>query len=309
MLVVILLLVVVVVAHADPTPPPHHPNLVTRLPGWDAPLPSKWYSGLVSAGMKDGKTLMHHYVYIESESPDPSKDPVVLWSNGGPGAPSLYGLFVELGPLLLSSDSLKTPQYAQTKIPTLFRNPYSWTTKANLVVINGPPPVGFSYCEPPGPKGEFKSCGSWNDSSTAFHNALAVRGILARHPNLASHDWFFTGESYAGVYIPMLVHELSRSAGAPNIKGMMMGNACMGVDVLCFSPGDVWWRILFLRGHSQLPEEAFAAFAKVCGAEARLSVVSDKCNTLAKQTERLAQGFYEYDVYSECWTSAARTLC
>jgi len=164
-----------------------YPDEVTHLPGWNQSLPSKWYSGHVRAGVKDGKQLFHHYVLVESES-DPANDPVIVWSNGGPGAPSLYGLMVELGPLLLSGDSTKTAEARRTGIPTLFRNGYSWTRRANLVVLNGPPPVGFSYCDPPGPHGgDFKKCGKWNDSSTAYHNRLAVEGILARR------SFFFCG--------------------------------------------------------------------------------------------------------------------
>jgi len=113
---------------------------------------------------------------------------------------------------------------------------------------------------------------------------------------------FWGADAARASYIPMLVRELLEH-GPPALKihGMMLGNACMGTDVLCFAPGDVWWRLLFLRGHSQLPEDAFAAFDAQCGTQARLSIVSDECVVAAKQLERMAQGFYEYDVYSECW--------
>lgn len=71
---------------------------VTALPGWDGPLPSKIWSGYVPAGSdtQDGTTyVMHeHYTFVASEN-DPANDPVIVWTNGGPGASSLYGLFVE----------------------------------------------------------------------------------------------------------------------------------------------------------------------------------------------------------------------
>lgn len=37
-----------------------------------------------------GTKMLYHYVFIESES-SPSTDPVLLWSNGGPGASSMFG--------------------------------------------------------------------------------------------------------------------------------------------------------------------------------------------------------------------------
>ena len=44
-------------------------------------------------------------MYIESEN-DPSKDPVIVWTNGGPGSSSLYGLFDEMGPYYFTDKSL-----------------------------------------------------------------------------------------------------------------------------------------------------------------------------------------------------------
>jgi carboxypeptidase C (cathepsin A) len=157
---------------------------VWDLPGWPEPLSSRWFSGSVFAGDKDGKRLFHHYMLLESES-HPETDPVVVWSNGGPGAPSLFGLMVELGPILLKKGGV------------MVKNEYNWNREANLLILNGPPPVGFSFCTPPGPAGDFKSCGSWTDNQTAFHNRLAIENIVkTRHPRLLKNDWFFTGESY-----------------------------------------------------------------------------------------------------------------
>jgi carboxypeptidase C (cathepsin A) len=53
-----------------------------------------------------GLDMKSHYIFIESEG-DPTSDPVILWSNGGPGASSLFGMVAELGPLLLNDQSLQ----------------------------------------------------------------------------------------------------------------------------------------------------------------------------------------------------------
>ena len=45
-----------------------------ELPGWNADLPSKWYSGWLPVGAKK-----LHYMFVESEG-SPSTDPVVLWA-------------------------------------------------------------------------------------------------------------------------------------------------------------------------------------------------------------------------------------
>jgi hypothetical protein len=93
-------------------------DLVATLPGWDKPLPSKMYSGYINVTASTDREMHVHYLFVESES-EPDTDPVLLWTNGGPGASSMFGLFVELGPLLANGDSLKTAAYNKTGVPSL----------------------------------------------------------------------------------------------------------------------------------------------------------------------------------------------
>ena len=94
-------------------------DAIPHLPGYGYP-PSKQYAGYISASdgnsSMDGKIHMHYW-FVESEG-DPSTDPLLVWSNGGPGASSVFGLVTELGPLMLSDLSFQTEQYNLTGIPT-----------------------------------------------------------------------------------------------------------------------------------------------------------------------------------------------
>ena len=93
---------------------------VTVLPGWDGPLPSRMFSGFLDSTPAGESKLQHmHYIFVESEN-DPANDPLLIWSNGGPGAGSEFGLFTELGPLELSDQSLKTASYNATGVPSLY---------------------------------------------------------------------------------------------------------------------------------------------------------------------------------------------
>lgn len=56
---------------------------ITSLPGWSDALPSRQFSGYLTAN--DSHL---HYWFIESEN-DPANDAVLLWFNGGPGCSSL----------------------------------------------------------------------------------------------------------------------------------------------------------------------------------------------------------------------------
>jgi len=97
---------------------------VTTLPGWDAskPLPARLLSGYVNltgipAAMSPAMTpsnvqpteMYMHYYFYQVESGDPLTKPVVAWWNGGPGASSAWGLFVEMGPLLINKESVVHP--------------------------------------------------------------------------------------------------------------------------------------------------------------------------------------------------------
>ena len=101
---------------------------VNQLPGWVDPdtgkpkkLPMPVYAGYVHAGTKPSDNIFGrehdvymHYVFIQAEE-NAEEAPLVLWSNGGPGAASLFGLFVELGPFQLSDASKTTKAYNEVR--------------------------------------------------------------------------------------------------------------------------------------------------------------------------------------------------
>ncbi len=72
---------------------PEH-ALITSIPGFVGPFPSKHYAGYVTVNATHGRSL--YYYFVESES-NPATDPVVLWLNGGPGCSSFDGFIYEHG--------------------------------------------------------------------------------------------------------------------------------------------------------------------------------------------------------------------
>jgi len=162
---------------------------VTHLPGWPHSLPSKQYSGFLSSL----DTYEFHYWMVESEV-DPENAPIIFWFNGGPGASSLYGLLLELGPFLLSDESLTGSEYERTGVPQLLYNPYGWQKVASIVAISMPPPVGYSYCNPVGPSASGNDCGSWNDTSTADATYDAIRSFFVKYPELKKNELYLAGK-------------------------------------------------------------------------------------------------------------------
>ena len=60
----------------------------------------------------------------------------MLWLNGGPGCSSLLGWITENGPAIFKGSD-----------DTLSMNEYSWNKLANIVYLESPGNVGFSYID------------------------------------------------------------------------------------------------------------------------------------------------------------------
>jgi len=175
------------------------------------------YSGYLPVGPNKDRFI--HYWFCESQG-DPTTDPVVLWMNGGPGASSLIGFFTENGPFSLNDLSLD-PNNASA-VPNLLYNPYSWNKFSSMLFLESPAGVGFSYCE--------NEADCWfNDAKTASDNYDALAGFFAAYPEFATQEFYITGESYAGIYIPTLVQQIEAHTDSNiNLKGFAIGDGCIG---------------------------------------------------------------------------------
>jgi len=195
---------------------------------------------------KNGRFL--HYWLVLSES-NPSSDPVVLWMNGGPGCSSLDGFFYEQGPLHFVDDvskSSSSSSWSSGSVPSLELNPYRWNLAANMLFLEAPAGVGFSYSNT-------QSDYNTNDNKTAHDNYLFLLGFFAAYPELSTNPFYVSGESYAGVYVPMLVEQIMIHNEAKdsniNLVGFLVGNGCTGNSVGACSYAGTQIRVDFLYGH------------------------------------------------------------
>ena len=167
------------------------------------------YSGYLKT-KREGDELF--YIYIPAIN-NPHSAPIILWLNGGPGCSSLFGLLAEVGPV--TSDN-----YAgEFKV-----NPYTWNVNLNLLVIEQPAGVGFSKIKDP--KYEY------NDENMGDNLLFAIKDFLAEY-NMKNREFYISGESYAGVYIPTLATYIlnDNSEDKVNLKGVLIGNGLTDFDV------------------------------------------------------------------------------
>ncbi|XP_063315230.1 lysosomal protective protein-like [Pelobates fuscus] len=206
---------------------------IVYMPGLAKQPSFQQYSGFLT--VPGGKHL--HYWFVESEA-DPNSVPLVLWLNGGPGCSSLDGLLTEHGPFLIQPDG-----------STLEYNPYSWNKIANVLYLESPAGVGFSYSDDK----NYKT----NDTEVAHNNYLALKEFFRLFPEFSKNDFYITGESYAGVYVPSLAVEVSQDP-AINLKGIAVGNGLSSYETNDNS------LIFFAYYHGILGSQLWASLQKFC---------------------------------------------
>ena len=206
---------------------------------------------LMTKGHLEFPGAKFHYVFFDSQR-DPANDPIILWLNGGPGCSSMISMVYENGPFKFDHNTTE-----------LNVNDYSWNKKANLLYIESPGGVGYST-----------STSSYHDDhSVANDNLNAVLEFFKKFPNLKSNDFYISGESYAGIYVPWLAWKIIQHNALPTskentikLKGVLVGNAC--TDPLeCAAAGKEGTSIYqyeFLYEHSYYTERQYNNFKAVC---------------------------------------------
>ncbi|PIA52994.1 hypothetical protein AQUCO_01000692v1 [Aquilegia coerulea] len=204
---------------------------INELPGQPTNIGFNQYSGYITVNQKAGRALFYWLVELDSsQSSTTTTPPLVLWLNGGPGCSSVgYGAAEEIGPFRIHPDG-----------KTLFVNPYSWNKVANVLFLDSPAGVGFSYSNT---TSDLYTSG---DQRTAEDAYTFLLNWLERFPQYKHRDFYITGESYAGHYVPQLsqiVYERNKGIQNPilNFKGFMVGNAVIDDFHDYVGTFEYWW--------------------------------------------------------------------
>lgn len=182
---------------------------VLKQPGLPDTPNFETYAGYLPIPNSLGKELF--YVMVLSQN-NPATDPLVLWLNGGPGCSSMDGFLYENGPYV----------FDYRGGTTLGRNKYSWNTNATMVYIDSPAGVGFSVLG-------VESNNKTGDLQTAHDTLQALIQLFKKFPEFKDHEFYISGESYGGIYVPtlaynILLHNAYTSGTWINLKGIAVGN-------------------------------------------------------------------------------------
>ncbi|RDD46475.1 Lysosomal protective protein [Trichoplax sp. H2] len=265
-----------------------HPDEVTELPGLTATLNFKHYSGYLN-GLPNHRL---HYWFFESAN-NPATDPLLLWLNGGPGCSSLDGLFAEHGPFFVKPDL------------SLGLRQKSWNHFANIIYLESPVGVGFSYSR----NGNIPE--SLNDNVVANENYAAIKSFFNKFPSYRRHPFYIAGESYAGVYLPTLALRLKNDLSI-NLKGLVIGN---GLHDMNSNFNSI---LYYARYHGLLDHTLWLQLQRTCCQNGQIA--DNQCHFFQshqsdclKYTKRayniiFTQGLNMYDVSRDCQNSSSMNI-
>jgi len=254
---------------------------IISLPG--QPLVSfDQYSGYVTVNQTEGRALF--YWLTEANREDSSKLPLVLWLNGGPGCSSIaYGASEEIGPFRIHKNG-----------SSLYLNEYSWNRFANILFVESPAGVGFSYTN------TSSNLLDSGDKRTAEDALVFLINWFQRFPQYQYREFYISGESYAGHYVPQLakkVYEYNNGNSNPiiNLKGFLVGNGV--TDDYYDSIGTIqyWW------SHALISDATYNNIMKTC--DFRQQNFSTACNNYLNYAVNNEFGNIDpYDIYTPICT-------
>eukprot|EP00879_Flechtneria_rotunda_P012708 GHRR01013270.1.p1 GENE.GHRR01013270.1~~GHRR01013270.1.p1 ORF type:complete len:474 (+),score=176.66 GHRR01013270.1:695-2116(+) len=231
---------------------------------------------------------------VETEG-DPASDPVVLWLNGGPGCSSFDGFIYEHGPFLyrFTEQPSSSNQESSSSDVKLVKNPHSWSRSATMIYLDSPSAVGLSFSS-------VAADYTTNDTATAADSHTFLRKFFKRYPHLQDNDFYISGESYAGIYVPMLTREVvagNKQGRRPhiNIRGYLVGNGCTDAEF------DGNARVPFAAGKSLISAGTFTRLQRACQNKFYNAPAGSRCAKLLSEVDKDLSALNLYNVLEDCY--------
>ncbi|KAG2334439.1 hypothetical protein Bca4012_000386 [Brassica carinata] len=252
-------------------------DLVTGLPG--QPLVNfRHYAGYVNLGPRQKQKALFYW-FFEAQR-NSSGRPLVLWLNGGPGCSSIaYGAAQELGPFLVRSSG-----------SNLTFNKFSWNKEANMLFLEAPVGVGFSYTN------NSMDLHKLGDQVSAEDSLAFLINWFMKFPEYRSNEFYIAGESYAGHYVPQLANaiydrnkKVTRGSHI-NLKGFMIGNAVINEETDMAGLVDYAW------SHAIVSDEIHSNIHGMCRFEEEQT--SNQTVECTDNFKAFMEAYSDIDIYS-----------
>ncbi|KAE8714954.1 Serine carboxypeptidase-like 31 [Hibiscus syriacus] len=185
----------------------------------------------------------------------PDEKPLVLWLNGGPGCSSVgYGATQEIGPFIVDTNGLEIK----------FNN-FSWNKEANMLFLESPIGVGFSY----------------SNSSNDYDNL---------GDEFTERTFYIAGESYAGKYVPELADLIYDNNKDPSlILNSMLGNP------ETYDAEDWRGMVDYAWSHAVVSDETHKTITETCDFKSNDTWSNEDCS---EAVDEVLKQYKEIDMFS-----------
>ncbi|CDW87059.1 serine carboxypeptidase [Stylonychia lemnae] len=174
----------------DTCPDGDHKVLQNQLPYWDS---KQAFPCMYAGTLKVSADQDHNLFYWHFKNTALTNAPLVIWINGGPGSSSMFGLFLENGPIRVS----KGPGADDYVLGNADR---SWLEAGDLIFIDQPIGTGFSYGN--------TYLDRMDVGADEFVDFLVA--FVTKYPEYQTRPLILCGESYAGKYLPHIATKIAQ---------------------------------------------------------------------------------------------------
>lgn len=264
-----------------------------KFPNLAAPAPSVQDLGHHAGYYKlqHSKAARMFYYFFESRSN--KADPVVIWLTGGPGCSSSLALFYENGPFHINKDL------------SLVWNDFGWDQTSNILFVDQPIGTGFSYTTD---ESDYRS----DEEGVGDDLYDFLQAFFKQHPEFVKNEFYVTGESYAGHYVPALASRINKGNKAKegihiNLKGMAVGNGMTNPRIQYPAYPDYALNMSLIQRSDyndikqQVPD--CVQSAKACGTQGATDACEASlhtCTGLFSQVLFIAGNINYYDIRKQC---------
>lgn len=166
------------------------------------------YSGLITVNKTYNSSLFFLFLIAEGNSSDA---PILLWTQGGPGLSSLFGQFLENGPIAFDGK------------PNISIRSNTLQKNMSVLYLDVPVGTGFSFTQ--------NQAGYSTSLEDITKDVLEfLRQFFQLFYEYQNRDFYLAGESYGARYSVAVANELlSTNSQLPlNLKGIVGGNGFLG---------------------------------------------------------------------------------